>query len=227
MKKHYDVLIATPGSNLEAGYVNSLVKTLDECAKRGISYLWLNASSSLVHHARELTISGSNNLALNPDHKGPVGDSITYNKIVWIDSDIVWEVEDFFKLYDSEHEVVSGVYLLADGLTTSIHDKNGEIPGQKIRWMNEPFQIQSAGFGFISMKSGVFEKIERPWFKHIDQNIKKSNGEEITDSLGEDISWCVKAFRAGIKIYCDPSITVGHIKKNIVGFRPGQIRQFQ
>lgn len=227
MKDHYDILIATPGSSMEAGYVRSLSKTLDECNKRNISYLWLNGSSSLVHHARELTISGSEGLNLNPDDTAPVGGKVTYNKIIWIDSDIVWEPEDFFKLYESEHDVIAGVYLLADGLTSSVHDDKGEIQGHRIKWFNQPFQIRSTGFGFVAMKQGIFEKIERPWFKHIDQKIKRSDGTEIIDSLGEDISWCVKAYHAGINIYCDPSVTVGHSKKNVVGFKLGQIRQFQ
>jgi hypothetical protein len=227
LSSHYDVLIATPGSSLESGYVKSLTKTLTECHNKNISYLWLNASSSLVHHARELTISGSENLSLNPDDTAPVGGRVTYNKIIWIDSDIIWEPEDFFKIYYSEYDVVSGVYLLADGITSSVHDKNGEIQGNRFRFLSEPFQVQSIGFGFVAMKNGVFEKIERPWFKHVDQKIKRSDGTEIVDSLGEDISWCVKAYNVGIPIYCDPSVLVGHTKKNVVGFKLGQIRQFQ
>jgi hypothetical protein len=227
LNSHYDILIATPGSSLVPGYVKSLTKTLSECHDKNISCLWLNASSSLVHHARELTISGSEDLSLSPDDVAPVGGKVTYNKVIWIDSDIVWEPEDFFKLYNSEHEVISGVYLLADGLTSSVHDKNGEIQGNTFRFLTEPFQVQSIGFGFVAMKNGVFEKIERPWFKHIDQKIAKSDGTEIIDSLGEDISWCVKAYNAGIPIYCDPSIKVGHVKSNVVGFKDGQIRQFR
>lgn len=212
---------------MEAGYVKSLSKTLAECNKKNISYLLLNASSSLVHHARELTISGSEGLNLNPDDTAPVGGRVTYNKVIWIDSDIVWEPEDFFKLYESKHDVICGVYLLADGLTSSVHDSKGEISGFDIRLKNDIFQVQSTGFGFVAMKNGVFEKLERPWFSHASQKIVTSTGKEIYDSLGEDISWCVKAHSAGILIYCDPKILVGHMKKNVVGFKFGQIRQFQ
>ena len=81
-------------------YVKSLVETLAECEKRGISYKWLNNYSSLVHHARELTASGSEDRILDPMQTKPGGNEITYNKIFWIDSDISWETEDFFKLYD-------------------------------------------------------------------------------------------------------------------------------
>jgi hypothetical protein len=225
MKKHYDVLIVTPGNNLEALYVSSLVKTLIECNNKGLTYYWLNGRSSLVHHARELSVGGD--MILNPDDIGPMHDSVTYNKMIWIDSDIVWEPEDFFKLYEAEDEIVSGVYLLTDGTTSSVHDKNGEISGFMIKQNKEKFQVQSIGFGFVAIKSGVFERLPRPWFMHFSQVIKNSRGEELVDSLGEDISFCVKAHNANIPIYCDPSVTVGHVKANVVGFRNGQIRQFQ
>lgn len=212
--QHYDVLIATPGAKLEAQYVDSLVKTLAECSARNISYKWLNGYSSLVHHARELTATGGNSRELNADDRGPLGDSVTYNKIFWIDSDIEWTPEDFFKLYDSEFDVASGAYLLADGITTTVHEwgsPNG-IPKERIKQMNVPVKVQSIGFGFVAVKSGVFEKLERPWFAHIPQNIKNSRGELLADSLGEDISWCVKAYNAGVDIYFDPKVLVTHMK---------------
>ena len=56
--QHYDILIATPGAMMEAQYVKSLVNTLAECDKRGITYKFISAYGSLVHHARELTASG-------------------------------------------------------------------------------------------------------------------------------------------------------------------------
>ena len=211
--QHYDVLIATPGAKLEAQYVESLVKTLAECDKRGISYKWLNGYSSLVHHAREITMSGD--MTLNPDDKGPMHGQVTYNKIIWIDSDIAWEVDDFFRLYDSEYEVVSGAYLLADGHTTTVHTAEflQGIPKEKIQEMEDPIQVQSIGFGFVAIKAGVFERMDRPWFSHLSQFIINSRGEKLPDSLGEDISWCVRAYNANIPIHFDPKVLVSHMKQ--------------
>ena len=214
--QHYDVLIATPGNMLEAQYVKSLVLTLAECDKRGITYKWLNAYTSLVHHARELTASGIEGLNLDPAQSSPGGNDITYNKIFWIDSDISWTPEQFFKIYDSNYDVVSGCYLLADGLTTTVHAWGNPqgIPATDIVNMKESIKVQSVGFGFVAMKSGVFEKIKRPWFAHeyvkVGENL---DGTEIIDAVGEDISWCVKAYRAGIELYFDPSVLVTHMKK--------------
>lgn len=216
---HYDVLIATPGAMMEAQYVKSLVETLAECDRRGISYKWLNGYSSLVHHARELTASGTESKTLNPNQVSPGGDDITYNKIFWIDSDISWTPEQFFKIYDSEYDVTSGCYLLADGYTTTVHawGTPGGIPAHEIVNMTNTFKVQSIGFGFVAMKRGVFEKIQRPWFSHeyvkVGENL---DGTDIIDAVGEDVSWCIKAYRAGIDIYFDPKVLVTHMKKQAI-----------
>lgn len=216
--EHYDVLIATPGANLEALYVKSLTETLAECSKRGVSFKWLNGYSSLVHHARELTVSGGDGYTLNPNDKGPLGDSVTYNKVFWIDSDIHWTPEQFFALYDSECDVISGVYLLADGVTTSVHawGTPGGIPLEDITKMEGVTHVQSIGFGFVAMRNGVFERLSRPWFKHESQAVTRDDGAVIEDSLGEDISWSINAYRAGIPIFLDPSVRVNHIKKQVI-----------
>jgi hypothetical protein len=214
--KHYDVLIATPGNMMESQYVKSLVMTLAECDRRGITYRWLNGYSSLVHHARELTASGATGFNLDPSQNSPGGNDITYSKIFWIDSDIAWTPGQFFKLYDSEYDVASGCYLLADGFTTTVHawGKPGGIPAIEIVKMKEPIKVQSIGFGFVAIKSGVFEKIQRPWFNHEYVKVgEDSQGNNIIDAVGEDISWCIKAYRAGIDLYFDPSVLVTHLKK--------------
>lgn len=214
---HYDILIATPGSSMESEYVNSLVSTLAECTKRGISFKFLNAKGSLIHRVREATCSGGGNVKLNPNDRGPMGDSVTYNKIFWIDSDISWEPWQFFKIYDSEYDVCSGAYLWNDGdsLSSSVHgfEKNRSFSKEEILKMSNPIKVQSVGFGFIAMKYGVFEKINRPWFKHFVSPIHKKNGETIYDSLGEDVSWCINASNSGIDIYFDPKVLVSHIKR--------------
>ena len=220
--KHYDVLIATPGAMLEAQYVKSLVLTLEECDRRGITYKWLNAYTSLVHHARELTASGAEGLDLDPTQTSPGGKDITYNKIFWIDSDIAWTVDDFFTIYDSEYEVASGAYLLADGRTTTVHawGTPGGIPPEQILKMKEPLKVQSIGFGFVAMKCGVFEQIQRPWFNHEQVQVGVDGaGNAVIDTVGEDISWCVKAYRAGIDIYFEPTVLVDHIKKSPIRWR--------
>jgi hypothetical protein len=213
---HYDVLICTPGTSLEARYVKSLVLTLTECGRRGITFKWLNNYSSLIHHARELTASGVEGRNLDPSQTTPGGKDITYKKVFWIDSDISWTPDQFFRIYDSEFDVVSGAYLMEDGFTTTVHawGTPGGIPAVEILRMKEPIKVQSIGLGFVAMKSGVFEKIPRPWFNLESVKVGEDDrGGDVVDSVGEDVSWCVKAYRAGIDLYFDPAVLVTHVKK--------------
>lgn len=88
--QHYDILIATPGAMMEAQYVKSLVATLAECDKRGLTYKFLNAYGSLVHHARELTCSGGDGMEFNPSEQ--IQDIVEYrsrDRIIkqWLDFD--------------------------------------------------------------------------------------------------------------------------------------------
>ena len=85
--------------------------------------------------------------------------------------------------------------------------------------MKEIIQVQSIGFGFVAIKTGVFERMERPWFAHMLQNIVNSRGDKLPDALGEDISWCVRAYKAGIPVYFDPSVLVNHTKTIEIDWR--------
>ena len=73
-------------------------------------------------------------------------------------------------------------------------------------------EAEAIGFGFVAVRSGVFEKIERPWFGLLPQAIQNLKGQQLILSLGEDISWCIRAKHSGFNIYFDPSVKVGHIK---------------
>lgn len=202
---------------MKAEYVASLTGTFVALNERGLTYNWVNGQSSLVHHAREMAASAG---LLNADETRPFhGES--YRTMLWIDSDISWKPEDALCLIDSPHEVTTGVYLLADGVTSSVHPvgrPNEPFRADEIVNMTEPFQIQSCGFGFIAVKQGVFERMDRPWFAHFSQSLSNTLGKQMFDTIGEDISWCMRAYNAGIEIWFDPLVQVLHWKTVPVGF---------
>lgn len=212
MINHVNILICTPGRSMEAEYVKSLINTVSYLDFNGISYMYLNEYSSQVSAAREATAMGSK--FLNAFEKSPVNGKVTYDKMIWIDSDISWEVEDFIKLYESKFDIVSGVYFNEEGVPMfSFDEEQIFFDPESIRGKQYPFEIFAAGFGFISMKQGVFENMPRPWFQTLFQKIVNDKGEELFIPWGEDFSWCKKAKDSGYKIYLDPSIRVSHHKK--------------
>jgi hypothetical protein len=212
-KPHFDVVIATPGNGFTPGYMRSILRTVAILDKEGISWNFLNQGGSLVAMARESTIGGYD--TNNPLMSEPCSGQFTYNKIIWIDSDIEWMPQDFFRLYNSEKDIVSGCYLMEDR-TIPIYNqpRGGMMPEQMLLEKTDPFKVAGAGFGFLAVKRGVFEKMPRPWFGPVaipnTAEDKDSNPEFIL--IGEDLAWCTKAIKCKFDIWVDPKVRVIHQK---------------
>lgn len=214
--EYYEVVIATPGRMMHSEYVRSLTETMSYLAQQGIRVKYLNKYSSFIPTARELTAAdtwahdyGSNKIA---------GGAFLYNKIFWIDSDIEWTVEDFMKLYNSDLDVVSGLYALDQfGKVAVNYPNNHGVPTSvnKVEFIlhEQPVEVGGVGFGFVCMKSGVFESIPRPWF--LIGRVQWSPDSDMKVNVGEDYSWCGKAQQAGYKIYVNPTVKVRHHKETV------------
>jgi len=220
--EYYDVLIASPGSSFHPAYIQSLTHTINKLHEKNLSVKWLNGQSSIVHHAREVTISPDSG-NLDPSLTAPCEGLYDYKYLFWIDSDISWKWADFQALLNSPEDITCGAYLLADGQTTSVYDPDwlGGIPIWKILSLSDRIPVMSCGFGFLCVKKGVFEKIPRPWFAPVYAKVRvNKNGEDIIDALGEDISWCYKVKEANMTIWFDPTALVTHHKNIPIQFPP-------
>jgi GT2 family glycosyltransferase len=144
----------------------------------------------------------------------PMSGNVTYDKMIWIDSDISWTPEDFMKLYESRYDIISGLYFDEEGTPMFTFSEDAVyFDHAALKHKEYAFEVFGAGFGFIAMKSGVFENIKRPWFKTEIQRITNDDGIEMFIPWGEDFSWCIKAHEAGYIVMLDPSIKVAHHKK--------------
>jgi hypothetical protein len=221
--QHFNILILTPGRNMEAEYVKSLIETIGFLNKSNISYLFLNQYNSMVTTAREATIMGSNNLNIYTNK--PLNGEVTYDKIMWIDSDISWTIEDFMKLYSSKDEIISGLYF--NESMTPMCSKNGEgVNLADYIKTGEKVEIDGVGFGFLCVKSGVFENVKRPWFETKLIPIDEKNPSFVVP-LGEDFSWCLKAKDAGYKILLDTSVLLSHHKKVSVRLSENELQSIR
>lgn len=210
---HYNVLICTPGHSMEAEYVKSLVDTLEVLNKEGITYKFLSEYSSTVSGAREATLMGS--LFLDAFSTKPVSGKLTYDKIFWIDSDISWHPKDFIKIYQSSEDITSGIYINNKGLPMFTQlESQLNIDVYTMSQYKQRFEVAAAGFGFICIKSGIHEDMQRPWFESIYQEIENEDKtKKMKIPFGEDYSWCYRARHQGYKIYVDPTVKVTHNKK--------------
>ena len=213
---HYNVLIATPGHSLVAGYVKSLLATIQVLEANNITWTYQNEYSSLVTNAREATIAGSRNVCVTSNQPG-LG-NFTYDKLFMIDSDIVWNPEQFMKLYSSDMSVVSGVYFESHNGDAVIHEHKDSyrmMTQQEIKYRFNTFPVYGVGFGFVCVKSGVFEDLGRPWFG-LGKVQHEIDGTTYTLPLGEDLDWCERVAAKGHQVFVDPSVIVGHTKTMVI-----------
>lgn len=203
--KHYDIVIATPGSMITGAYVRSLAKTIESLENSGITWKFINYESSYIRHARERIINDRDDDIF--DHPSPFSGKFTYKKIMWIDSDIQWEPEDVLSLYHSERDIITGAYMMVGGqIAISYDDVTYPYP-HEVPTLRES-KIMGCGFGFVCVKSGVFESMPRPWFDTVIVDEKRGIGSYV----GEDTSWCIKARKCGFDIWFNPKVRVIHNK---------------
>ena len=210
---HVNLVIATPGHSMMGSYVKSLLALISELNTRGITWAFSNHYSSLVHNAREMTLSGTNQNSF--EQRKPFEGNLTYDKVMWIDSDIAFEPEDVLKLYYSDKDIISGAYLLSNGESTSypkLLDRALIIT--EIQELDGLCKIEGSGFGFICIKTGVFEQLTRPWFGPVIVTMKDpdDDSERTFPIVGEDISWCYRVRQLGYEIWLDPTVKVTHHK---------------
>ncbi len=213
MKPHANLIIATPGHSVQSGYLKSLLETISKLAENKITWAYSNEYSSHVAVSREITLNGSGEMNLQMNI--PFNDQVTYDKILWIDSDITFTPDDVLKAYRSEYDIVSGAYMLSNGEVMAYEETMGTpFKYQDIKDATEPIKIQGAGMGFMAVKKGVFETMDRPWFQAatIEKDLNDGRGPVQIQMAGEDLSFCHRAIQNGFEIWLDPTIRLIHNK---------------
>lgn len=131
--------------------------------------------------------------------------------ILFIDDDMIFPEDTLDTLLKHNKEIVgvnsqsrklpltTTVALLKDGQ----HWAHDHVPPY-YQMPEELFEVFSVGMGVALIDMKVFDVIEKPWFKF-----------EVHESgkilVGEDAWLCKQAREKGIKIWCDPTIDIGHI----------------
>ena len=197
---------------MEAEYVQSLIKTTQWLTERGMTYTYLNRYSSFVPSAREKT--ATNSADQNWDAIEIADGAFTYDWLIWIDSDTVWEPEVIERLISHNYDVVSALVPTDSAGTLGAMKLTENLTPQQLTWKDtmlegEPFQVDGVGFGMVAIKYGVFEGTPRPWF-----TIRRAriNGVPFSVNYGEDYSVCLNIKDAGFLIWLDPLAKVQHIK---------------
>jgi hypothetical protein len=189
-------------------------------AHAGIEVGLCHHSGSHIGQLRELMVDG---LRMSREH---------HDRLLWIDSDIFWTVEDFCKIIDSPHRITVGAYMISpDGRLSVVKQFASdatETCSEALNWTepqpqhfhadeidNLPRYVNtySSGLGFCSMKRGIFGELEYPYFSNIEEVNPVTQKIEISTS--EDCALFLKARRAGIECVFDTTIRLSHVKPQI------------
>lgn len=135
-----------------------------------------------------------------------------FDRVLWLDSDMEFPPELLEKLskhLDDGKEIVSGLYFSRKHPIRAVAyekvgmDGNGMPCAESIHeWPKDgPFRIEACGFGAVLHTVDLLKRI-RDKFKLPFSPIL---------GFGEDLSFCLRAKDLGAKIWCDPTIRLGHI----------------
>lgn len=136
--------------------------------------------------------------------------------VLWLDSDMVFPPDTLKRLMarleDNDVDIISGLYFRrVEPFTPTLFDKLDVESGQ-VHWTEfthipaEPFEVGGCGFGCVLMSTEVIMSV----MARFNQMFTPING------VGEDLSFCWRARQLGYRIWCDPTLYLGHVGYTII-----------
>ena len=135
-----------------------------------------------------------------------------YDYFMSIDCDMLFPSDGIIRLLDNHKDIVGANYSVRGNavngnpreVVVKMADENGKLKSMPAHELpKELFRCFSLGNGFTLYKTTIFEKIPEPWFEaRVDDSGRFST---------EDVHFMAKANAAGIEIWCNPHIHMGHI----------------
>lgn len=197
------VLLGTPAydGRLSVFYADSMNQTISIGRSQDIEVIPIFlAMDALIQRAR--------NDLFEMAHSNKV------DYLFFIDSDIGWNPEDFFRLLKYEEHIVAGSYRKKT-------DKE-ELYPIKIKPGEKKFELRSdglievygAGTGFMRIDKYAIDRIWENSEKYIENGKEKRMAFNVTivngEIVSEDISFCNLWLSLGEKIYVDTEVTCSH-----------------
>lgn len=143
-----------------------------------------------------------------------LADDVDY--VFWLDSDMVFPpdvlVRMMAQMKEDDIDILTGLYCRrVEPYTPTIFTKL-EMDGGLCRFKeldeipSERFECAGMGFGCVLMSAQVI------------MDVMGYYGDAFSPiaGVGEDLSFCWRARQRGYKIYCDPTIPLGHIGRIVI-----------
>ena len=219
-----------------------MLRLVQECERRGVVLHVMQETASDLYMNRNLSLCPT----ILKDDKGqpyravypkklhewkPYNGTMRPDRIFWIDTDMTFTPDDFFRLVDHDvdfvsgccmsgtNEIALGYYGNVDGARyfsnlprfKLVPDK-GYLDSFKL-WAKDKKNdrglcpVDHVGLAFVCTKPSVYEAMEYPYFRTTtvalgDQDIQTS----------EDLGFCWRAKEAGFELYADPEVLIVHQK---------------
>lgn len=214
-QKPLRIIFCLPGPSFSHNFLMSWTELLREVFVKGHTPYISCQQDSVVYYVRNKCLGGD---VLRGKDQKPFNGQIAYDYMMWLDSDMVFQAKDFFKLLSWNKNIVSGMYKSKGGQVFTTVEKWDEeyfkktgsfqfMTDKDIKGKKDLIDVAYTGFGFILFKYGVFEALEYPWFQPIFHTIGNAR-----DFSSEDVSICRLLKEKNYKIYVDPTVRVGHEK---------------
>lgn len=216
-----NVVFCIPGKVFSYNFLKCWTNLLLQLPAYNVRPKLHSSVSSNVYLARDLCLTEKTQGGL---HKKPFEGNIDYDYIMWIDSDSVFNPEDFKNILDQMEEnpdlpILSALYFKDEGKEFSAVERVDKDHLEKygtpkfltpndIKGKKELLRIEYNGLGFMMVRFGVYEKITYPWF----QPVLFYHNHNVIGFASEDASFCLRAKEAGFDVWVDPKIIIGHEK---------------
>ena len=132
---------------------------------------------------------------------------------IWlVEHDMIFEPETLNKLLADNKDIICANYNFRSEPRQSMvfrFNAKGELENIPQRELpKETFEAGAIPTGLTLIKTDVFKKLTKPYFFY------KYNSEGKMES-SQDVYFCNKAREAGLSVWCNPTIEVGHLGENI------------
>lgn len=206
MKKKLKVLIGTPSydGKLDIYYIDSLLNTLAQSEQHGMDvYPLFMCYDSLVQRARNDLFKAAHDADMDA--------------LFFIDGDVGWDPKNFFKLVNSNKDIIGGSYRKKNDdeelyVVKALDDKDKSLD---LSIDNEGLmEVAGLGCGFMKISKKAINAL---WNASKQYNCEKGDNRmvfevvcEDNDLISEDIYMCKKWRDLGNKVYLDTNITCTH-----------------
>lgn len=145
--------------------------------------------------------------------------SKNFDALMFFDSDMVFPpdtLEKMVKHVEDGKEIITGVYFKRRAPFSPVlyeelsgNDETGEYDFKDLEDLpesKEPFEVAGCGMGCCMITKGVLLDLllnYQTWFNPM-------------KTFGEDLAFCIRARELNHKIWCDPTISCGHIGQLII-----------